>query len=333
MLQASQPTTINPITIADIRPIESDERVSHKRLAGALGLAADWKLRQLVDRNDTEFRRYGDISTTAVENTDPRGRGRPGKVYWLNEGQCILAAVRSDAPRAADVRYQVITAFMEYRRQRLGQTTTVREHERRTSTKRETAIKLAKAADRLEALAGKLDPQPAAVVPSVVMVAGRPVLVDVGNFRPKPGQRAVVIRYNGELEISTPKPVIKGNTGWDHAFIIKQEEDRVISDRPAYGLRTGQLPWVPGPYKGSMQAEDCTILGIVIESIMDGEVVPERIALPRKAGTERKTSNGRTPIYGPLIRKLIADGKTNTEIVKETGAHYNTVLRWRSKAA
>jgi hypothetical protein len=150
-------------------------------------------------------------------------------------------------------------------------------------------------------------------------------MVDVGNFRPTLGQRAVVIRYNGELEISTPKPVIKGNTGWNHDFIIKQEEDRVISNHPAYGLRTGQMPWVPGPYKGCMQAEDCTILGVVIESFVDAEATPERAALPRK------TSNGRAPIYGPIIKKLIADGKTNTEIAKETGAHYNTVLKWRAK--
>lgn len=325
MLQAAPTATTNPITIADIRPVESDERISHRRLSEALGFGRHQEMGRLVERNEAEFRRYGAVSVTATQTT-PRG-GRPGKIYWLNEGQCILAAVRSDAPRAADVRFQVITAFMEYRRQRLGQTTTVREHERRTSTKRETAIKLAKAADRLEALAGRLDPRPAPAIPSVIMIEGRPVLVDTNNFRPTPDQCAVILRYNGALEISKVKPVIKGDTGWNHDYIIRQEEDCVISGNPAYGLRTGQMPWVPGPYKGSMQAEDCTILGIVIESIMDGEIVPERLGLPRRK------SNGRTPIYGPLIKKLIADGKTNTEICKETGAHYNTVLRWRAKAA
>ncbi len=109
---------MNTLTVADLNiDIDVEPRVSHRHLAEALGMSASWKLRQLVERNISEFERYGVVSTTAVDTTN-RG-GRPGEILWLNEGQAILAAVRSSAPLAADVRYQVITAFMEYRRNQI----------------------------------------------------------------------------------------------------------------------------------------------------------------------------------------------------------------------
>lgn len=120
MSQAARTDITPAISFADLTVIDGDERVSHKRLAAALEMTQHHKLRHLVERNIVEFQRFGDIPSTVDENKDPLGRGRPGKLLWLNEGQAILAAVRSDAPRAAEVRYQVITAFMACRQQRLA---------------------------------------------------------------------------------------------------------------------------------------------------------------------------------------------------------------------
>lgn len=155
MTQAARTDTTLAISVADLAVKDGDERVSHRRLAAALGMSADWKLRQLVERNIVEFQRFGEVSTTAVE-TSAKG-GRPGKLLWLNEGQAILAAVRSDAPRAADVRYQVIMAFMAYRQQRLAKPVHVREHDRRTSTTIDKAISLKRSADRLERLVDQME--------------------------------------------------------------------------------------------------------------------------------------------------------------------------------
>ena len=48
--------------------------------------------------------RYGYAAVPA------RGPAATGK-YWLNEAQAILICMRSDAPRAADVRAEIIGVF------------------------------------------------------------------------------------------------------------------------------------------------------------------------------------------------------------------------------
>lgn len=101
------------ITSSDLNTDYAEPRVGHPHLATALGLPRQQELQRLIERNRSEFERYGEVCVTAAQ-TSEKG-GRPGKILWLNEGQCILAAVRSEAPRAAEVRHQVITVFMEYR--------------------------------------------------------------------------------------------------------------------------------------------------------------------------------------------------------------------------
>lgn len=155
MTQAVRTDITPSISIADLSVKDGDERVSHKRLAAALGMPVHYEMRRLIERNIVEFQRFGEVSST-VDETTAKG-GRPGKLLWLNEGQAILAAVRSDAPRAADVRYQVITAFMAYRQQRLAKPVHVREHDRRTSTTIDKAVSLKRSADRIERLVDQME--------------------------------------------------------------------------------------------------------------------------------------------------------------------------------
>ncbi|KAF0122032.1 MAG: hypothetical protein FD152_3670, partial [Xanthobacteraceae bacterium] len=148
------------IHIITVNDIGDSERVSHKLVAVALGMPRDWALRELIERNIPELERYGEVTRT-VRETTAKG-GRPGTVYWLNEGQCLLAAIRSDAPRAPDVRHQIITAFMEYRR-------------RQVQPSPMEAASLARSADRLEALAARLEP-PAPRILSAFLIGDQPVV-------------------------------------------------------------------------------------------------------------------------------------------------------------
>lgn len=56
-----------------------------------------------------------------MDETYSAAGGRPGKTYWLNEGQAILVTIRSDAPKAPEVRKELIDVFMAYRRGQLVQ--------------------------------------------------------------------------------------------------------------------------------------------------------------------------------------------------------------------
>ncbi|SKA30866.1 hypothetical protein [Consotaella salsifontis] len=176
--------TVSSISIADINAgIDAEPRVSHHKLAAAIGMGRQQELLRLIQRNETELMRYGEVCVTATQ-TSERG-GRPGKVYWLNEGQAVLIVIRSDAPRAPDVRFELITVFMDYRRAKAdGKTVAVREHQRRASTKIDKAISLAKTATRLELVADRLDADgtDAALADEPLRAAGDDTPVTLGNL-------------------------------------------------------------------------------------------------------------------------------------------------------
>lgn len=103
-----------PLSLEDLNTAFSQEpRISHKRLATALGYQQPNNLLRLIERSRTELSRYGEVSST-VEETGPRG-GRPGILYYLNEAQAILVTIKSDAPRSPDAREEIIRVFLEYR--------------------------------------------------------------------------------------------------------------------------------------------------------------------------------------------------------------------------
>lgn len=99
----------------DLRLLKNAPRVLDIRLAKALGFAQSRNIRQVIERYLRELEGYAEICTTAVQNDDPLGRGRPGKEYWLTEEQALLICMRSDAPRAKEVRAEIITVFQAWR--------------------------------------------------------------------------------------------------------------------------------------------------------------------------------------------------------------------------
>lgn len=108
-------------TLPTLSPKELNTQVNHEprlydlRLAERLGFERPRDIRKMIERNRAELEGYGEICATVAQNTDPRGRGRPGTEYYLNEGQSLLLCMFSRTEKAAEVRKEVIEVYMAYR--------------------------------------------------------------------------------------------------------------------------------------------------------------------------------------------------------------------------
>lgn len=102
------------LILNDLRRVDDEPRVLDLRLAEALELSYAPEIRRLIERNRTELETYGGLCCHDI-NPGSLG-GRPGREFWLNEAQAVLICMRSDAPRAAEVRAEIITVFQAYRR-------------------------------------------------------------------------------------------------------------------------------------------------------------------------------------------------------------------------
>ncbi|KAF0112172.1 MAG: hypothetical protein FD149_2472 [Rhodospirillaceae bacterium] len=100
------------LTLSDMNTtIDSSEpRVRDLTLAERLGFTNPVTIRKLIERNRTELETHGVIST--VEITSSSKGGRPGKEYWLNEGQALVLCALSRTEQAAAVRHAMITICM-----------------------------------------------------------------------------------------------------------------------------------------------------------------------------------------------------------------------------
>ncbi len=113
------------LKIEEITVRNNEPTIQDLRLAELLGFGRDRDIRPLIQRNMPELQRYGEVSATVAETEDgisgtapqnARGRGRPGVEYWLNEGQALLVAIKSDAKNSPEVREQIIRVFLAWRR-------------------------------------------------------------------------------------------------------------------------------------------------------------------------------------------------------------------------
>ncbi|RIW07767.1 hypothetical protein D2T81_02705 [Azospirillum brasilense] len=115
-LVPTKPADLPPLTPDQLNDQDGEPRVLDLALAERLGFSDVHKVRALIERNRSELESYGVISAAVAENTDPKGRGRPGKAYYLNEGQALVICALSRTPQAALVRRQIIEVFLAYRR-------------------------------------------------------------------------------------------------------------------------------------------------------------------------------------------------------------------------
>ncbi len=91
------------IELSDLRKIADNDqpRVQDIRLAERLEFERPRVIRELIIRNRDELERY---DTLPCHTATPIGGGPAASEYWLTEAQAILICMRSDAPRAPDIR-------------------------------------------------------------------------------------------------------------------------------------------------------------------------------------------------------------------------------------
>lgn len=102
----------------DLTILDAEPRIHDLKLAEALGYEKVHNIRQLIERNLRELEGHGGIFCAAQKNDPdtPRGRGRPGMEYWLNEPQALLVTMFARTERAAAVRREIIDVFIAWRR-------------------------------------------------------------------------------------------------------------------------------------------------------------------------------------------------------------------------
>ena len=77
-------------------------------------------IRELIKRNNVELERYGGLPCRTATSHDGPG-ARTVEEYWLNEEQALLICMKSEAPRAADARAEIIAVFQAWRHGKLVQ--------------------------------------------------------------------------------------------------------------------------------------------------------------------------------------------------------------------
>ena len=109
------------LQLHDLADHDGEPRVQDLRLAEALEFNRPRDIRQLIDRNREELERYGPLRCRTA--TPPNG-GPTLSEYWLNEPQALIICMKSEAPRAADCRQEIIEVFMAWRTGKLVPTAT-----------------------------------------------------------------------------------------------------------------------------------------------------------------------------------------------------------------
>ena len=109
------------LSVEDLTEREGEPRIRDVDLAERLGFRLAYDVRKTIDRNRKELQSYGEVFATVAKTSE--GGGRPGKEYWLNEGQALVICALSRTSKAAAIRKQIIDVFMAYRAGRLAPST------------------------------------------------------------------------------------------------------------------------------------------------------------------------------------------------------------------
>lgn len=116
---------MKPLTANQLSVIHGEPRVFDLHLAAWLGMTDLHMIRRAIARNRSELEMHGEVSVSATE-TSSKG-GRPGRAYYLNEGQALVLCALSQTPKAAEIRKQIIDVFVAWRQ---GRTVPVKAHHR-----------------------------------------------------------------------------------------------------------------------------------------------------------------------------------------------------------
>jgi len=98
------------LSITDINTtVNHEPRISHMRLAEALGYSSHTKMRELITRHMEALKRFGGVSPTVGDR--PETGGRPPTTYWLNKKQCLYICTKSETKNATEVTIQMVEVF------------------------------------------------------------------------------------------------------------------------------------------------------------------------------------------------------------------------------
>lgn len=341
-------------TIADLNTeIDNEPRVLDVQLGEALGFARPRKIREIIARNLDEIETYG-------SSAPRRGayRGAEFVEYFLNEPQALLICMFSNTPRAAAVRKMLIDVFMEYRRGKLDKPIHVREHDRRTSTKVEDAVRLKKNIDRLESVVATIQPtQPNFCA---MVIDGEHVFVDINDYKVQPGDRAVVVDHAGAISINNvdpeyvgfkpmgPRSALGPRYPTSHGGIarntvmivgkvlsgsVRDDRQRVVDD-VTERLRIQITTLLDaGPFNDDQIARQLCCNPKLVREVRRVQSRKPTDTPPAKLIEHQPQYRGRRTIYRDEILRLLKTSLTNREIAQRTGATYQTVTHWRRWAA
>lgn len=104
------------LAISDLAPMAGEPRVQDMRLGEVLGFDRPRKVRDLISRNLEELGLHGLVYRAAIPIRSGKGRIQHVDTYWLNEAQALLVCMFARTEKAAQVRSQVISVFMAWRR-------------------------------------------------------------------------------------------------------------------------------------------------------------------------------------------------------------------------
>ncbi len=100
------------LTVADLNTaVNHEPRIEDVRLAEALGMERPREIRRLIERHREELKRLGAICVTVTQNNDSRGRGRPGRTFWLNKRQALYLCTKSETAFATETTIQMVEVF------------------------------------------------------------------------------------------------------------------------------------------------------------------------------------------------------------------------------
>lgn len=112
------------LQLHDLADHDGEPRVQDIRLAEQLEFTRPRAIRQLIERNRKELERYGRLPQRVATSHEGPG-SKTVDEYWLNEPQALILCMRSDAPRAADCRQEIIAVFQAWRTGKLVPAPTV----------------------------------------------------------------------------------------------------------------------------------------------------------------------------------------------------------------
>lgn len=92
--------------------IKGEHRIYDLALAKALGFTDTHKIRNLIKRHIKALNAFGGISATVAENAETKGRGRPGRSYYLNEHQAVFLCTKSETANATALTIKLVETFV-----------------------------------------------------------------------------------------------------------------------------------------------------------------------------------------------------------------------------